>query len=337
MENHQKTRLLINLPSGFFHTATLQPEFDRLASIADIRLTSHDTIEDLEKELEWPDAIFMWAWPDFTPDSLDKAKRLKFVGHINASRAQAKAELEHGIAVSEVRHAWSPAVAELALGLMLDGLRKISQYHYDIRNCTERWVMDFPADIDLEERQLTGRSVGIVGFGRIGRRLAELLGPFQVKLKIHDPYVDGAIAEKYGAEQVSVMDLVSTSEIVVLCAANTRDSAGILGEAEVSALRKGCVLVNVARSSLINMPALYKRLEKRDMFAMLDVFDMEPLEQESPLRHLQNAYLTPHRGGGIMESIERTMRWLADDLEALLEGREREHALTEQMLASLPD
>jgi hypothetical protein len=95
-----------------------------------------------------------------------------------------------------------------------------------------------------------------------------------------------------------------------------------------------CVLVNVGRSMLVDMAALQARLEKGDLIAMLDVFDQEPLDADSPLRRLPSTYLTPHRAGGILESVERALRMLTDDLEAFLNGRERQYAVTEAMLAN---
>jgi phosphoglycerate dehydrogenase-like enzyme len=139
-------------------------------------------------------------------------------------------------------------VAELALILMMTGLRQTSGYHIAMTKATEQWLRDFPADIDARERQLAGRSVGIVGFGGIGQHLARLLKPFHVMLRIYDPY----------------------------------------------------------------LPA------------------------DSPLRSLPNTYLTPHAAGGIMESLERSLTWLADDLEAHLNGQPRKYAVTEKMLVSFP-
>jgi phosphoglycerate dehydrogenase-like enzyme len=207
-----------------------------------------------------------------------------------------------------------------------------------MRDGTEAWLKDIPADIDPEERQLAGRKVGVVGFGRIGQRLAELMAPFAVDLVVYDPYIPETVLQKYGAARVdTTLELANRSEVIVLCAANNEGSRHLIGREEIAALRPGCILVNVGRSSLMDMDALVERLGKGDITAMLDVFDIEPLEMDSSLRSLPNAFLTPHRGGGIMESITRSLALLTDDLEAVLEGREQKYALTESMMVSLPD
>jgi phosphoglycerate dehydrogenase-like enzyme len=224
----------------------------------------------------------------------------------------------------------------MALTLMLAGLRKTSTFHQQMRTGSEPWVGDFPADIDVGERQLTGRSVGIVGFGGIGRRLAELLRPFATDLRVHDPFVPASAMKPYGARPSSVAELVRKSDVIVLCAANVDGAAHLLDTKEIAALKPGCVLVNIGRSMLINMPALVERLRKNDITAMLDVFDKEPLEKDSVLRTLPNAFLTPHRAGGIMESVQRALTMLTDDLEAQMKGRKRRYAVAAKMLPCFP-
>jgi phosphoglycerate dehydrogenase-like enzyme len=106
---------------------------------------------------------------------------------------------------------------------------------------------------------------------------------------------------------------------------------------EIAALRQDAVLVNIGRSMLVDMPALVERLKQGNLIAMLDVFDQEPLEADSILRSLPNTYLTPHRAGGVLESVVRALTWLADDLQAFLDGKPRQYAVTEAMLPSLPE
>lgn len=337
MSEVKKPNLLVNFPSGFFKTPELEGAFKHLSEISNIRKTSHDTLEQIQDDASWADAIIMWAWPSFTDESLAKCPNLRYIGHLNGTQSSARACYRRGIKLSEVRHSWSPSVAELALGLILSGLRKISKYHIEMKQGTEKWVNDFPIDIDPMERSLYGRSVGLVGFGRIGQLLSQLMAPFKVDLRIYDPYVPAEVAGKFGAKKASVLEVIENSDVVVLCAANNSGTNKLIDEKEIKAFRKNSVLVNTGRSSLINMDALLERLQKNDMTAMLDVFDMEPLQPDSPFRKLDNAFLTPHRGGGIMATVERGLAMLTEDLEAFLAGKPLKYELTEQMLVSLPD
>ncbi|MGE5598828.1 MAG: NAD(P)-dependent oxidoreductase, partial [Bacteroidota bacterium] len=280
-------RLLINLPAGFFAAPQLAPVFARLASGVEVRQTSHDTQEQILADLAWAEAVIMWAWPNLTVDLLSQAPALRFAGFINATQTTVRACLARGIIVSEARRGWSQAVAEMALGLILSGLRRLSDYHAAMRTGDEKWVRDFPLDIDPLERELTGSTVGIAGFGGIGRRLAEFLRPFQVELLVHDPYLDHETAIQYGAYACGMAELARRSDVVVLCAANNEGARHLLGRAEIMALKPHSLLVNVGRSILVEMKALTERLQRGDLLAMLDVFDCEPLERDSPLRQLR--------------------------------------------------
>ena len=330
-----KTNLLVNLPPGFFETPVLKPVFGRLSRSADLRLRSHNTAEEIEADLSWAEAVMMWSWPVWTEGLLDKAPRLRFAGHIDITQRGAKVALAHGLAVSVTRRGFSPAVAEMALGLILSTLRKTSTHHAAMRTGVEHWVQKFPDDIDPDERQLTGRAVGIVGFGAVGRRLAELLAPFGCPLSIHDPFLPEGVAQGFAARRASLLELIEQSDVVVLCAASNDGTRHLIGASEIAAFRRSAVFVNVARAALVDTAALIARLQQGDMYAALDVFDHEPLAPDAVLRRLPNVYLTPHRAGGILESVERIMSGLADDLEAHLENRPRSHALTEPMLPAL--
>ena len=330
--------LLVNLPEGFFQAEILKPAFDRLFSLAsNVKTTSYNAPDEIKDDLAWADAVVMWSWPTLDDGLLDNAKKLKFAGHITITQATARAELKKGIVVSETRHGFSSAVSELGLTLMLNGLRKVGMYHHQMKLGTEEWVNAFPTDIDPSERQLSGKNVGIVGFGGIGQGLAKLLEPFQVSLKIYDPYLPKEVAAKFGATATTIKDIAETSDVVVLCAAENSGTKKLVDKEEIALFKKDSVLVNIGRSSLINMDALVERLKLNDMTAMLDVFDVEPLEQDSILRKLDNTFLTPHRAGGVMESVVRIINWLADDLAAFLNGKPVKYGINEDMLSCFPD
>jgi phosphoglycerate dehydrogenase-like enzyme len=327
--------LLINLPPGFYKTPSLRPIFRRLKAMANLRQRSHNTPEEIARDLAWADAVIMWSWPKLLDELLDGAPKLKFAGQLDISQEAARVALRRGLAVSVSRAGFSPAVSELALGLILSTLRRISDYHAQTRTAKERWVGSFPDDIDPLERQLAGRNVGIIGFGAVGGRLGELLGPFGVKLRVYDPYLPDQVASARGAEKVELPQLLKLSEIVVICAASNPGTRHLLGAKQIRMLQKNAVLVNVARAALVDTDALIARLRKGDLFAALDVFDKEPLDKNSPLRKMPNAWLTPHRAGGVMESVQRILNWLIDDLEAHLAGEARKYPLTEQMVPRL--
>lgn len=330
-----KINLLVNLPPGFYRTFALRGIFRRISALGNVRKRSHNRAEEIEKDLAWADVVLMWSWPKLMPELLDKAPRLQLAAHLDVSQQAGRVAVERGLPVSVARAAFSPAVAEMALTLTLSTLRRTSDSHAAMRKGSETWVKSFPDDIDPLERELTGRPVGIVGFGRIGRRLAELLAPFRCPIFAVDPFVPQEAMTPLGAKKTDLDAMVRESDVIILAAAANAGTKHLLGRKQINAMRKNAVLVNVARSALVDTDALVARLQKNDLFAAIDVFDQEPLPKNHPLRKLPNAFLTPHRAGGLMASVERILTWLADDIEAHLAGRPRQHALTAAMVPAL--
>src|SRR5687767_9043804 len=157
-----RPNLLINLPPGFFALEPLRPVFERLGKLANVRKTSHDDPGPFTPDLAWADGVIMWAWPRYTPEMLAAAPRLTYSGHFDIWQGPARVALDRGLAVSVSRRAFAPAVAEMALGLILAALRKISDYHAAMRDGTETWISNLPGNVGPDERELTGMAVGIV-------------------------------------------------------------------------------------------------------------------------------------------------------------------------------
>ena len=330
-----KQNILVNLPEGFFKTEQLIPIFARLNSLGEVRKTSSNTEEEIKNDLAWADAVIMWSWPGLNNELLDNSPNLKFRGHIDIAQNDAKIALKRDVPISLTRGAWSPAVAEMGLTLILNTLRKVSDFHMQMRQNNEAWLKDIPADIDPDERQLEGQSVGIIGFGKIGQRLNELIRPFNCKIKIFDPYIAQQTADDTGVEKCELNVLIANSDIIILAAANNSGTKHLMGKNEIGLMKKSSILINISRAALIDTDALIKRLRAEEIYVAIDVFDKEPLSNDSILRKLKNAYLTPHKAGGIMSSVERSIAWLIDDYEAVLNNNKVKHPLTEKMLPCL--
>lgn len=327
--------VLVNLPEGFFRTPAVQPILARLEQFGPVRKTSHNAPHEIAADLAWADAVLMWSWPGLDDALLDQAPKLQFAAHLDISQSAARVALRRGLPVSQGRAAFSPAVAEMALTLILSSLRRTSTFHRQMAEGGEPWVASFPDDIDPLERELTGMTVGVIGLGKIGQRLAELLAPFRCTLLVIDPFVPDSVIAKFGGERATLDVAAGRVDVLVVCAASNEGTRRLLGAAQIEALKPNALLVNVARAALVDTDALVERLRRGDLFAALDVFDQEPLPADHPLRSLTNAYLTPHRAGGIMASVERILNGLIDDMEAHFAGRPRLHALTEAMVPAL--
>jgi phosphoglycerate dehydrogenase-like enzyme len=327
--------LLVNLPPSFFTEPAIQDLFHRLEKLGTVRKTSHNTQDEIRADLAWADYVIMWAWPLLDEGMLAEAPQLRHIGFLDVIQPGARAAISRGLPISNSRGGFSPAVAEMALTLILSSLRRTSDYHAKMKVGSEPWVGDFPGEIDPLERELTGAKVGLIGLGGVGRRLAELLGPFQCDLRVVDPFVAEGVVAAAGARRMELDDMLASSDIVVLCAASNDGTQKLIGADRIALLPANAIFINVARAALVDTDALVTRLHKGDLIACLDVFDIEPLPSEHPLRSCPNTFLTPHRAGGLKASVRRIVERLVDDLENHAAGRPLAWQVTEGIIPSL--
>ena len=178
------------------------------------------------------------------------------------------------------------AVAEHALMLMLSLLRR--------QPIRERELRDGKWNHTLND-EMSGKTVGLLGFGRIGQRLAKLLSSFPVKVIAYDPYFNEAAGTRLGVRSVSREELLKQSDIISLHLPGTAENAGLVNSDFLAAVKPGTYLINTARGSLVDEAALCEALKTGQLAgAALDAFRTEPLPQDSPLFEAPNLVLTPH-------------------------------------------
>lgn len=208
------------------------------------------------------------------------------------------------------------AVAEYTIALMLAESRNLARAHNGLMNGT--WIEAYPNSPDIPE--IRGSTVGIVGFGTIGRLVAQRLMPFGARLLVSDPFVEAQDITALGCEPASLETLLKQSHFVTLHGRLRPGDPPIIGEGELRLMRKDAVLINTARASLIDLDALYAALsEKRIMGAALDVFPKEPLPPGDRFLSLPNVTLTNHRGGDTLNSYIRAPELLAEQFNEYLE------------------
>lgn len=235
---------------------------------------------------------------------LERAGRLRVISRVGVGleNVDLNAALRMGIVVRNTPEALTDAVAELTLGGILSVIRQIGRMDRDMH--AGAW-----------ERQmgglLRGKTVGIVGLGRIGRRLAELLHPFEVRLLAADRAPEPAVADQLGVRYVELDELLRESEVVTLHLPGLEDS--LIGADEIALMRPGAILVNASRGGLVDEAALHAALaDGRLAGAYLDTFASEPYD--GPLRDLPTVLLTPHAGSYAAEARERMETEAAQNL-----------------------
>lgn len=178
------------------------------------------------------------------------------------------------------------AVAEFTLTLILASMKNLPLYDMTVRE--GKWNR-FPM------KELNRKTVGIIGFGRIGRRLAELLAGFDVEILSYDPYMDYEAAKERNVTSVSLDELLERSDVISLHLPLTSDTYHIINADTISKMKDGAYLINTSRGPLVDENALYDALVNQKLYgAGLDVFEREPVEPENPLFQLSNNVLAPH-------------------------------------------
>ena len=254
----------------------------------------------------------------FTDRVLAGCPRLRLVsiwgtGTDNVDLAACRAR---GVAVTNTPGVNAHAVAEHTVALMLAVTRRIPVMDRDTRE--GQW----PRGLLV---QLEGLTVGLVGLGAIGSRVAQLLGPFGVRLLAATHGPDAGRAAAAGARHVPVETLLRESDIVSLHLRLSADTQGYLGWARLALMKPGAFLVNTARGALVDKGALVDALrEGRLAGAALDVFHEEPIPPEDPILALPNVVLTPHNGGMTREVIDGGLLRAVENVEHFLAGRPRD-------------
>ena len=182
--------------------------------------------------------------------------------------------------------------------------------------------------------ELTGRTVGLIGCGIIGRRLLELLQPFHNEIYVYDPYVPRELADIYDITFTSLDNVLSLSEVVICLAPITPATQGMLGAREFDLMQDGAVFVNVSRGAIVQTDALIAKLREGRIVAALEVFDPEPIPADSPIKELRNVFLTPHTAAATQSTRSRNFKIMVDELARFFGGHETRYDLLPRTIAN---
>ncbi|MBE8476895.1 hydroxyacid dehydrogenase [Streptomyces justiciae] len=258
-----------------------------------------------------------WGCPPLDAGVLAAAPRLRTVLHAAGSVRSLVGDAlwERGITVSSAVTGNALPVAEYTLAMILLAGKDTFAHRERFRN-----THAYPTPTETAHTGNVGRRVGVIGASRVGRRLLELLRPFDFTVLLHDPYVSAAEAAGLGAQLVSLEDLLRHSDIVSLHAPDIPETYRMLDGERLALIRDGGVLINTSRGALVDPDALADELVSGRLHAVLDVTEPEPLPAGSPLYRLPNVFLTPHIAGSLGNELERLGRIVVEELERLGAG-----------------
>ncbi|OIV36177.1 hydroxyacid dehydrogenase [Mangrovactinospora gilvigrisea] len=247
--------------------------------------------------------------------------RMVAVGRGGPVNVDLDAATRAGVAVSFAPGRNAAAAAEFAVGMILAAMRRIA--HTDAELKAGRWRGDHYA-YENAGLELDGTTVGLVGYGAIGRRVARVLAAFGANVLVADPYADAAEMRAEGPSAPSLVELdelLRRSRVVSLHARLTKETAGLLDERRLGLLPHGAVLVNTARGGLLDYRPLPAMLRDGRLGALaVDVYDVEPPPDDWALRGLPNVVATPHLGGATRETAHRAAQIAAAEVARFARG-----------------
>jgi D-3-phosphoglycerate dehydrogenase len=274
-------------------------------------------LEELTEALADVDAVIVRSAVKVPREALAKASRLRVIGRagVGVDTIDVTAATERGIAVLNAPAGNTISAAELTMALMLSVARRVAAADRSMKaGAWDRGAFG--------GSELYGKTLGLVGAGRIGSEVAARARAFGMRVLIHDPYLHADRAEAIGATLAPLDEVLRTADVISIHAPLTEATAGMIGAPQLALLKPTAVLLNVARGEILQEDALVEALRGRRIGgAGLDVFHVEPLPADHPLRTLDNVVLTPHLGASTEEAQQNVALEIAAAIrDALLEG-----------------
>ena len=252
---------------------------------------------------------------------IDALPALKYIGVLatgydNIDTAYCK---ERGIAVANIPAYSTESVVQSFFGLLIELYSGIGAHAETVRNGDWCKAKDYCYYI-RQTHELFGKTLGIIGFGRIGRRIGEVAAAFGMQVLA---YARNRRYEEKGFRYVTLDELYAEADVISLNCPLTKENAGMINADSISKMTKSAVIINAARGGLVNEADLAEALNSgRIMGAALDVLATEPAREDNPLLQAKNTVITPHTAWATVEARSRLMLIARDNLAAYLEGRE---------------
>ena len=274
------------------------------------------TSEELKKRIKEADVAIV-GWSQLTKSVIDSAAKLKMISiwATTCHYADLEAAKERGIVVTHVPGYATESVAEYTFALLLASVRKLNLADRHVRKGNFDWR-------PFGGRELAGKTLGIIGTGNIGCRIAEIARAFQMQVLGYDKYPNPKRAEEIGFKNVDLDTLLKNSDIVTLHVTLTPETEKLIGKREIGIMKNNAVIINTSQGKVMDEKALVEALKSNKLsFAGLDVLEEEPPPKNNPLFKLDNTVLSPHIAFNTVEAEARCTDICVDNVAKFIEGK----------------
>jgi phosphoglycerate dehydrogenase-like enzyme len=334
VDSASRPRLLVLASDVLFDHFFSEPARARLSEISEwTRYARGEDSPELRDGIAAADALMTtWHSPFLVANMFGADSRVRLIAHCGGEvKSRIEQQILERIVVTNAAEPMAQPVAEMALTLILTLVRRIPEYTSEMRAGVVR-----TNDSASEGETIRGRSVGLIGFGRIGQAFADLIRPFGASLFVADPYRPPETVTARDGVPVSLDELLRVCSVVVLAAALTPETRNLLDRRRLALMPDNSYLINVARGGLIDTNALLPELRSGRLTAALDVTDpFEPLPTEHELRKLPNVLLTPHIAAGGIEMRRAIGDIAVEEVCRFFRGEQPRNIVTPEMLATM--
>jgi len=299
------------------HVYLEKEHIKKLRSIGDLEIFRNPpkTPDELKERIKKAGIVIV-GWSKLTRDIIESAEKLKMISiwATTCHYADLEAAKEKGIVVTHVPGYATEAVAEHVFALLLASIRKLPLADKHVRKGDFDWR-------PFGGNELVEKTLGVIGTGAIGCRVAEIAKAFKMKILGYDKYPNMKKAEEIGMKYVDLHTLLSESDFITLHVTLTSETERLIGKKEIDAMKNGAVIINTSQGKVIDEKILVDALRSGKIsFAGLDVFAEEPPAKDNPLFKLDNTILSPHIGFHTVEAAKRCTDICIDNVVKFLDG-----------------
>lgn len=272
--------------------------------------------EEILQRIAEYDALMVRSGTKVTRDIIEAGTNLKIIGRagVGVDNIDVEAATERGIVVVNSPGGNTRAAAEHTIALMLALARNIPQAHMMLKQ--GEWKRS-----KFMGMEVYGKTLGVIGFGRIGREVAKRAQGLGMEVIAYDPYISEESAERIGVQLVDLPTLLQKADIITIHTPLTKETKHLLGEEELKKMKKGAKIINTARGGIVDEIALAKAIEEGIIGgAAIDVFEQEPPPPDHPLLKLEQVIVTPHLGASTVEAQEYVAVDVAEQIVNFFKG-----------------
>jgi len=263
-----------------------------------------------------------------TAEIMDQSENLIIIARygVGYDNIDIEAATKRGIIVTYTPHANSTSVAEHTFALILSLLRKIVEANLSIKS--GEWIGIKFVGVELE-----GKTIGIIGAGAIGKKVAHIAKGFNMNILLYDIIKDENLEKNLNAKYVDLKELLMNSDIVSIHVPLNSKTYHMIGEKELRLMKENAILVNTARGPIIDEKALIKALKEGWIAgAALDVFEVEPPDKDNPLLKMDNVICTPHSASYTIDALRRMDMMVTEDIIAALHRKRPKYVINKEVL-----